>query len=116
MERKCLECGADLRGRIDKKYCSDYCRNAFNNKLNKDCNNLVRNINNRLRRNYRILRRFPLVKGKATTTKTRLLDNGFDFRFITNLYTSRKGITYYFIYDLGYLPLENDHYMIVKRR
>lgn len=115
MERHCVECGTVIRGRIDKKYCSDYCRNTFNNKLNKDSNNLVRNINNRLRKNYRILRSFPLNKGKATITKTRLLDNGFDFKFITNLHTSRKGLTYYFIYDLGYLPLEDDHYMIVKR-
>ena len=115
MERKCLECGTAIRGRIDKKFCSDYCRNAYNNKLNKDSKNLVRNINNRLRKNYRILDNFPLKDGKTRTTKTRLLDKGFDFEYITNLYTTKKGTTYYFVYDLGYLPLDNDYYMIVKR-
>ena len=52
--KQCLECDNEIKGRIDKKFCSDYCRNAYNNKLNKDSNNLVRNTNNRLRKNYRI--------------------------------------------------------------
>ena len=114
-KRSCLECGTPIVGRIDKKFCSDYCRNAYNNKLNKDSKNLVRNINNRLRKNYRILDSFTLKDGKTRTTKTKLLDKGFDFEFITNLYTTRKGTTYFFVYDLGYLPLDNDFYMIVKR-
>ena len=37
-------------GRADKKFCSDGCRNSHNNTLNKDSSNLVRNINNRLRK------------------------------------------------------------------
>ncbi|UCD61895.1 MAG: hypothetical protein JSV59_04835 [Flavobacteriaceae bacterium] len=114
-EKKCLECGEIIKGRVDKKYCSDYCRNAYNNKLNKDSKNLVRNINNRLRKNYRILDSFTLKDGKTRTSKTRLMDKGFDFDYITNLYTTKKGTTYYFVYDLGYLPLDNDYYMIVKR-
>lgn len=115
MKKKCLECEAEIKGRIDKKYCSDYCRNAYNNQLNKDSKNLMRNINNRLRKNYRILDSFTLNEGKTRTTRTRLMDKGFDFDHITNLYTTKKGSTYYFVYDLGYLPLDNDYYMIVKR-
>ncbi|MEM1257616.1 MAG: hypothetical protein AAGC45_02995 [Bacteroidota bacterium] len=113
--RKCLECREEIRGRADKKFCSDYCRNAYNNQLNKDSKNLVRNINNRLRKNYRILDSFELKDGKTRTTKNRLLDKGFDFEYVTNLYTTKKGTTYYFVYNLGYLPLDNDHYMVVKR-
>ena len=115
MERKCLECGERIMGRVDKKYCSDHCRNAYNNKVNKNSKNLIRNINNRLRKNYKVLDSFPLKEGKARTSRTRLMDRGFDFDFITNLYTTKKGTTYYFVYDLGYLPLDNDYYMIVKR-
>src|SRR5690606_496297 len=135
-ERKCLECGTKLLGRIDQKYCSDHCRNAYNNRLNRDSRNLLRNINNKLRKNYRlkrdsrnrlrninntlrknysILGSFALTDGKTKTTKMRLLDNAFDFEYITNLYTPKKGSTYFFVYDLGYLPLDNDYYMIVKR-
>lgn len=115
METTCLECGKKLVGRADKKFCEDYCRNAYNNKINKDSKNLIRNINNRLRKNYRVLDSFTLTEGKTKTTRTRLIDKGFDFEFITNTYTTKKGITYFFVYDLGYLPLDNDYYMIVKR-
>ncbi|WP_372946016.1 hypothetical protein [Muriicola sp.] len=115
MERRCLECGEPIRGRTDKKFCADYCRNAFNNKLNKDSRKLVRNINNRLRKNYRILESFFLEEEKARIPKNQLLDKGFHFEHITNLYTTKKGNIYFFVYDLGYLPLGNDYYMIVKR-
>ena len=115
LKKKCEECGSDLMGRIDKKFCSDGCRNAFHNKVNPASKNLIRNINNRLRKNYKVLDSFTLKDGKTRTTKTRLLDKNFDFDFITNLYTTKKGTTYYFVYDLGYLPLDNHYYMIVKR-
>ena len=114
-DKNCLECDIKITGRMDKKFCSDYCRNAYNNKLNKDSKNLVRNINNRLRKNYRILDSYPLKNNKTKTTKNSLLDKGFDFEYFTNLYTTQKGTVYYFLYDLGYLPLENDFFMIVKR-
>ncbi|MBT8186278.1 MAG: DUF2116 family Zn-ribbon domain-containing protein [Croceitalea sp.] len=113
--KKCLECGTEIKGRADKKFCSDHCRNAYNNKLNTDSKNLMRNINNRLRKNYRILSSFDLKEGKTRTTKTRLMDKDFDFEYFTNIYTTKKGSTYFFVYDLGYLPLDNDFYMIVQR-
>ncbi|WP_340066403.1 hypothetical protein [Ascidiimonas aurantiaca] len=114
MDRNCLECEEKLVGRIDKKFCSDYCRNAYNNRINKDSKNLIRNINNRLRKNYRILESLN-PDGKTTTPKIRLLDKGFDFEYFTNIYTTKNGTSYYFIYDMGYRPLDNDLYMIVKR-
>ena len=115
MEKKCPECNEKIIGRIDKKFCSDYCRNSHNNRLNKDSKNHIRNVNNRLRKNYRILESFSLTKGTTKTTRIKLLDKGFDFDYITNIYTTQKGTIYYFVYDLGYLPLENDFYMILKR-
>ena len=114
MSKECLECGEKIVGRADKKFCSDYCRNAYNNSVNKDSKNLIRNINNRLKKNYRILDELN-PEGKSKTTKTRLLDKGFDFEYFTNIYQTKNGNTYYFLYDLGYLPLDNDFYMIVRR-
>jgi hypothetical protein len=35
-----------------QKFCSDVCRNAYNNKINKDSTNFMRNVNNKLRKNY----------------------------------------------------------------
>jgi hypothetical protein len=47
-----------------QKFCSDGCRNAYNNKINKDSTNFMRNINNKLRKNYRILSELN-VEGKS---------------------------------------------------
>lgn len=114
MEKTCLECGEKIVGRVDKKFCSDYCRNAYHNKNNKDSNNLVRNINNLLRRNYRILEELnPTDKTKAS--KTKLLAKGFNFEYFTSIYTTKTGTVYYFVYDQGYLPLDNGYYALVRR-
>lgn len=112
--KKCLECGEKVIGRIDKKFCSDYCRNAYNNKVNKDSKNLIRNTNNRLRKNYKILSELN-VSGKTKVTRRKLFDRGFDFKFITSLYTTKTGNTYYYVYDQGYLELENEFYLLVRQ-
>lgn len=114
MEKACLECGEKIVGRTDKKFCSDYCRNAYNNNLNKDNKNMVRNVNNLLRRNYRILEELN-PDGKIRITKAKLSAKGFNFDYFTSIYTTKTGNTYYFVYDQGYLPLEGDFYALVKR-
>ncbi|GAA4276640.1 DUF2116 family Zn-ribbon domain-containing protein [Aquimarina mytili] len=114
MRKECPICGNKIIGRADKKFCSDYCRNSYNNQLNKDSKNLVRNINNLLRKNYRILEALN-PKEKTKTTKSKLIAKGFDFNHFTSIYTTKTGNIYYFVYDQGYLPLENDFYALVKR-
>ncbi|MDG2193661.1 MAG: hypothetical protein P8K77_02155 [Polaribacter sp.] len=112
--KQCLECGDAIRGRVDKKFCTDYCRNTYNNKVNKDSKNLIRNTNNRLRKNHKILSEIN-TSGKTKTTRTRLFDKGFDFHFFTSIYTTKTGNTYFYVYDQGYLALENDYYLLIKR-
>lgn len=112
-ERKCLECGEKVVGRIDKKFCSDYCRNTYNNKVNKESKNLIRNINNRLRKNYKVLTELN-KSGKTKVSRNKLYDKGFNFRFFTSIYTTKTGNTYYYVYDQGYLALENEMYLLIK--
>ena len=114
MNKTCLECSDKIVGREDKKFCSDGCRNSYNNKINKDSTNFMRNVNNKLRKNYRILSALN-VDGKSKTPRTKLLSKGFDFEFFTNILNTKTGNTYYFLYDQGYLALENDYFMLVKK-
>lgn len=114
MMRICLECSEKLVGREDKKFCSDNCRNAYNNKINKDSNNFMRNVNNKLRKNYRILSELN-VDGKSKATREKMINKGFDFDFFTNILQTKTGNTYYFLYDQGYRSLDNDYYMLVKK-
>ena len=113
-DRKCLECNEKVLGRIDKKFCSDYSRNSYNNKVDKESKNLIRNTNNRLRKNYKILSELN-ISGKTKVTRRKLFDKGFDFIFFTSIYTTKTGNVYYYLYDQGYLGLENDYFLLIKR-
>lgn len=115
MARSCLACSKTLRGRSDKKFCDDFCRNNYNNQLKSGDNNYVRSINNSLRRNRRILEELlPETEKMAKTTKEKLLQKGFQFKYLTHRYTNAKGNIYSFCYDYGYLPLEKDWYLLVR--
>ncbi|MGB0885337.1 MAG: hypothetical protein ACPGVH_05190 [Chitinophagales bacterium] len=113
-EKKCPECGDKIMGRADKKFCSDYCRNAFNNKKNSASNNLIRNVNNALKRNWRILEELN-PEDKCRVHKNKLVENSFNFEYYTNIYTTKTGNVYYFVYNQGYQELENNYYLLVKK-
>lgn len=113
--KTCLHCSKPLRGRSDKKFCDDYCRNNYNNQLKSAPHNYVRNINNAMVKNRRILHELlPAEEEMCTVHKKKLLHHGFSFKYITHIYTTQKGSTYFFCYDLGYLPFDNDCYLIVR--
>ena len=113
-QRSCPECGEPIVGRADKKFCSDMCRNAWNNKQNRNTTNYMRRVNAILRRNRQILS--DLVPDeKHTVHKDMLTKQGFAFDYFTNTYTTKTGRVYYFCYEMGYLPIDNDFYAVVRR-
>jgi len=114
--KTCGACGKALHGRADKKFCNDYCRNAYNNSLKSASSAVVRNINNALLKNRRILESALGTEEMLKLPKAKLLQQGFQFTFITHTYTNKKGNTYFFCYEYGYLPLEHDWYLLVKRK
>lgn len=109
--KTCLECGNKLQGRSDKKYCSDSCRIAYNNKQNSAGTNYVRNVINILRRNRRVLELLNPT-GKTKIGRTKLIESGFDFNYITSIYTTREGSVYRYCFEQGYLVLD-DHYVLL---
>lgn len=111
---KCLECSREIYGRSDKKYCSDQCRTNYNNKINRDTTNFMRNINNTLRKNRRILARFN-PKGKSKITRHALIIEGFKFSYFTNEYVTKGGRVYRYCYDQGYTQLNDEQYALVVR-
>ncbi|QEC68576.1 hypothetical protein FRZ67_15140 [Panacibacter ginsenosidivorans] len=114
--RPCLACGKPVKGRIDKKFCDDYCRNVYNNQTKLDESTLVRQIINTLKKNRRILADFLGDKGITKVAKTKLLQAGFQFSYHTHQYVNQKGDIYFFCFEYGYLPLESDWYLLVKRK
>lgn len=113
--KTCLECGSKLVGREDKKFCNDSCRNSYNNKINKDSTNLMRNINNRLRKNYRTLSLLNTT-GKTKIAISKLLQHGFDFQLFTSIYHTKTGSCYYFVYDQGYIHIDAEYCLLVHKK
>src|SRR5688572_20229186 len=101
--KTCMFCVKPIRGRSDKKFCDDYCRAAFNNNLKSACNNYIRNINNALGKNRRILESI-LPEGEITAKANRdkLIEKGFQFKYRTHQYGAKNGNTYYYCYEYGY--------------
>ena len=114
--KKCLYCDKILNGRSDKKFCNDYCRNAYNNQLKSVNSSIVRTINNALVKNRRILEALLGEEKMVKLPKTKLLTEGFNFKYVTHHYTNQKGDTYLFCYEYGYLPIGHDWLLIVKRK
>lgn len=117
-KKYCLSCGAVLHGRVDKKFCNDYCRNNYNNlqKAKTGGSELVKSVNKALLGNRKILEGLlKTEEEKVSVPKDRLLRLGFQFKYLTHLYTTKAGKTYYYCYDYGYLPLDNDWYLVVRK-
>ena len=112
MKKKCLECSSIVHGRADKKFCGDFCRNTYNNRLNRESNKIIRNINKRLKKNYTILKN---TYKRRVVSKAVLIELGFDFNYITT-YEDHKGHISYYLYDRGFRVASKDTYVILKRK
>jgi hypothetical protein len=115
IEKKCLECGERIIGRADKKFCSDPCRIGYNNRLNSDETNYVRNVNNILRKNRRILIDLNTT-GKSRVSRERLTEKGFDFSYYTSTYVTKEGSQYFYCYEQGYLSVDKLFYLLVVKK
>lgn len=118
-QRSCQTCGETLRGRSDKKFCNDYCRNQYNNEQKASVRQhpLVRNVNNALLRNRKILTN--LLREEEETARIpleKMVEMGFLFRYMTETFTTRNGKTYFYCYDHGYRLLENNRALILRKK
>jgi hypothetical protein len=113
--RTCTACGSLIKGRMDKKFCNDYCRNNHNNRLNGESVNYIRNVNNILRRNRRILEEFMQKRDSPlTTSRENLQKKGYNFNFYTSSYYNKgKEIIYYYCYEYGYAILDEERCLLV---
>ncbi len=111
----CYECGSPIKGRVDKKFCADQCRVAFNNKLKRLDNRVINHVNNILRKNRSILKRLN-PDGKNRISRSRLNEEGFNFTYFTSTLTTKEGSRYFYCYEQGYLQIDNDHCLLVVKK
>lgn len=96
----CRECGEAFRGRSDKRFCSDACRNAYHNTRNRETSGVFRRVHIRLKQNYRILQARLGGQACRLIKKQELLSEGFDPDLITGITRSSGGAASYHLYDL----------------
>lgn len=114
MDRLCLDCNKLVKGRTDKKFCDDQCRSNFNYRLKADDLSFINLVNQILKKNRNILK----AKNPASKIKIKrdaLLTKGFNFNFHTHTYTTKNGNVYYFCYEYGYLVLDHEEILLIKR-
>jgi hypothetical protein len=109
--KRCLECGIQITGRTDKKYCSDHCRNYHNNLLYKHRNEAIKKINGKLKKNTVILERL-ITHGISNISKVQLQAEGFDFGFFTHQFTVSTGEKYNCCYNYGYTHQTKDEIIL----
>jgi hypothetical protein len=76
--KNCLECTEKIVGREKKKFCSDGCRNAYNNKINKDSNNYMRTL---ITSCAKIIVFYQNLILKENQKQPEQINKGFDFEF-----------------------------------
>ncbi|MBN8702176.1 MAG: hypothetical protein J0M08_03870 [Bacteroidetes bacterium] len=108
MNRLCLNCNDALEGRIDKKYCSDYCKSNHNYEKNKlKESSLFKKIDLQLKLNRRLLRDFNKA-GKSTVRAEKIMEAGFNPKYFTHYWKNQKGDVYLFCFEYGFLKrMEN---------
>ncbi len=106
----CLYCNKELKGRSDKKFCSDECRNAWHNDVAKKDEKEIKRIINILKKNRKILRGLHDNATGKKAKKELMMRKGFSFDYVTQVQGS-----YRFCFEYGYCGTTNpDYYFIVR--
>lgn len=115
----CEDCGKEIKGRSDKRFCDDTCRNNFNRKkrqaewvsISEEALEIIRTI----KRNYQLLKTSDLPEGTMTYQPVNdLLNKGFN----PNYFTSTKeidGDLYHFCFEQGFRISDGQIFVIERK-
>lgn len=108
--RKCLECNEVIVGRVDKKFCSEYCKSSYHYKQNRSKQDSVFiRVDKILKNNRRILKSYNKV-GKSTVRKNILIEDGFNPKYFTNYWKAKNNNLYLFCYEYGFMEIKEKGY------
>jgi hypothetical protein len=112
----CIECEELLRGRTDKKFCSDYCRTSHHNRKNADLSLVLRVIDRRLKANRRILMKlYDSVQNDSKLVPLKYVETlGFTFNFYTHIDVDSEKESV-FCYEYGYQKIDDKKVQLLKQ-
>lgn len=112
--RNCLQCGKALLGRMDKRYCDDYCRTMYNNQHAAN-NDAIRIVNRLLRHNRGVIERILGPERKDIhISPIHLVNQGYHFNYHTHVY-AEQGQEYVCCYDYGFCRLAEDRLILFRQ-
>ena len=114
-KRKCPVCGEIMQGRKDKVYCSLKCKSTFHYEKAREQEQFYFEVDAQLKTNRKILKQFNKT-GKTTLRREVLHKLGFNPNYFTHYWKSKNGDVYLFVYDYGFLKLEEKHGDEVKNK
>jgi hypothetical protein len=113
--RICKTCGDKLKGRSDKIFCDDRCRNQFHNEQRKTppLGEYARSIQRSLLRNRRILHDLLSGRNRCYVNRDTLLRLGFSFEYISERQIKRRGEIFSCL-DIGYLQHADGRILVMR--
>ena len=113
----CRLCKKNLVGRIDKKFCNDQCRTAYHNlKRRKIRKIFISNMNQKIKKNNKILMELKMQYGSKKISTDLLEDKGFLFSYFSHEWCDSYNKTYRYCIDYGYVIEESGIYIIEMRK
>lgn len=106
-----------MKGRRDKKFCSDHCRNYYNNRV-KQRSPYMRHVEGILRHNRAVLK--ELLREQEglfhrRVSRSDMSNRSFDFDFFTNIVCTGKTEYVFFCYEYGFIEQSKDIFLITRR-
>ncbi len=102
-------CNKIVKGRVDRIFCSDYCKSDFHASERKKSGKTYfkLKIDAVLKKNRSILAKYN-IRSKTTVRKEVLIEEGFNPRLFTHYWKNSKGDTYLFCYDQGFKEIKDN--------
>lgn len=110
---KCLECGQPIQyGRIDKKFCSDTCKNRYHNRESSQFLKIHSKVIHSLDKNYKILNHC-IEKGLTSVDLRDIIQWGFNPEYVTGVHKARMKLENR-CYDIKYQRSDNRIYNLER--
>jgi predicted nucleic acid-binding Zn ribbon protein len=100
--KTCPVCGAVVKGRSDKIFCSRKCKSIKQYEDRQETEAFFLKVSKHLRINRRILRKYN-KSGYTVIRRSELIAEGFNPMYFTHYWKNQKGDVYLFVYEYGFL-------------
>jgi predicted nucleic acid-binding Zn ribbon protein len=115
MKVRCIQCGKENQGRSDKRFCSQDCKNAWHADRRQELQAIMGKVNAALRRNWVLLVRVLDGGYRKQVRRVELEALGFRWNYMTELFVSEGGRTFYLVYDCAWAELSDGEVLILRK-